>query len=517
MNNNIMREVVFRLLTTNFSNRCIANQTGCAPNTVRRYRQLLEKTELDVSSLQEMGDKELAGLLRVTRQVASDKRTPDWQYIYDLMQKGHQTLRRIYEEEYVLGDRETAYSYSQFTHYYRKFLSRINVTMRQEYRPGSVVFVDFAGDRMAWTDPDTGEEHKVEIFIAVLGCSRLIFAMAVASQKLQDWVLAHNKMVEYFGGVPEVVVPDNLKSAVTRPGREPVLNPTYQEWSHHNACTIIPARVRRPKDKAPAEAGVRLAYRWILASLHSRQFFSLDELNTAISEKLEALNNRPFRNLPGTRASRFDEWEKSALRPLPEKTMPCFTWVNPQKVGIDYHIMVEQHAYSVPYRYVGERVGARVFHNQVELIFDHKRVALHPRSRDRGGHTTNPDHRTVAHQKQAEQTKANFLRWAEGIGEACVAVVQAQFDNRPDYSLAGQNACSNLHKLASSYGNDRMESACKRAQLIGSLTVKSVRSILQHRLDQTLPEDLPTQVPLPLHHNVRGPDYYRQGGQQNAL
>src|SRR5690606_4487685 len=272
----------------------------------------------------------------------SGKRQPDWPHIHHLMQAKHQTLIQLWEE-YRSVQPSDAYCYSQFTYYYRDYVKSIDVSMRQYYRPGEVCFVDFAGKRIPWTDMNTGEMHWAEIFVGVLGYSQLVFAMALRSQKLEDWLAAHQRMLSFYGGVPQLVVPDNLKSAVTTPGKFAEINHSYQELAEHYGFVIEPARVRRPQDKSLAEIGVLLVTRWITVILRRRQFFSVEEINQAMEALLKQLNQRPFKRVEGNRSSRFEDMEQAALMCLPDKSFDIGRWVHQQRVNRDYHVYAQGH------------------------------------------------------------------------------------------------------------------------------------------------------------------------------
>jgi len=505
------RETLRLLLTTHFGNRKIGRIVRLAHNTVGKYREIVSKLPLDWSAIEEMDDAEIEGMLVSKRFRVESKRMPDWSAIHREMQYPHVTLQLLWEE-YRMANPGNAYAYSQFTHYYREYVGKLDLSMRQDHRAGECVFVDFAGRTVPYTDAGTGEVNKAQIFVGVLGCSNYTFVYAVRSQSLPDWIEAHNRMYQFFGGSPQIAVPDNLKSAVICPGREPELNRTYLEQAKHYQVVIIPARVRRPQDKAKAENGVLLASRWILARLRHRKFFSIDDINAAIAELLRRLNDRPFKRLPGSRRSRFEELDKPLLRPLPRETFEYAEWTSSHKIGPDYHMRVRDHYYSVPHALVGAHVEARVTNNVVELYHKGKRVASHPRSHEIGGHTTNSTHQPSAHRHYSEQTPELIIKWARAIGPAAEAVIKHQFDSRP-HALLGIRYCAPLQRLAKEYGAERFEAACQRAQLIGSLTTKSIRSILQRRLDTQSDSPTPVQINLPLHDNVRGSGYYANGGQ----
>jgi transposase len=508
-----MRKTAQLILGPALSNRKIAALTKVSPNTVKRYRKLLNTKSLSVTDIKNMCDSDIINILKARNAIIHRKRIPDWEMVHAKMQRKHQVLLEMWED-YVLIDPTDAYSYSQFTYYYRKFTAKLDITMRQNHIAGEVVFSDFCGKRIGYKNKDLVRELYAEIFVACLGCSNYTFAYAVSSQKIPHWIESHNIMFQFFGGVPQVEVPDNLKSAVNKPGHFPELNRTFSDMAEHYNIAIIPSRVRKPQDKSKAENAVRLVTRWIINRLQQETFFSVAEINVRISELLEVFNNRAFKRLPGTRKSRFYEFDKPMLQPLPAKPFEYAEWITKQKVGPDYHVYVFNHAYSVPYQLISESVEARASTKTIEFFFNGKRVATHVRSFEEGLHTTNSEHRPAKHKAYAEQNADNFMRWAESIGPMAKRIVLAQFLGRPEFSYIGRSACGQLKSLARQYGDQRFEGACSRANDIDSLTVKSVRSILQHRLDLAIRDELPIQSQIPLHHNVRGSDYFQIGGIQ---
>lgn len=510
MNMRALREALRLIQSIDYSDRHIGRLTGLCPNTVGRYRRLMKAKALTWAAVQSMDDDALMACLNKRRYPLEGKRQPDWLYLHKQMQQRHQTLVQLWEE-YRLADPTDAYSYAQFTYHYRAFVSKLDISMRQVHGAGEAVYVDFAGRTLPWTDSKTGERHEAQLFVGGLGASQYTFAYACCSQKQADWIDANTWMLTFFGGVPQCVVPDNLKAAVIKPGKEPELNRSYRDWAAHNGCVIEPARVRRPQDKSLAEIGVLMVTRWITVVLRRRQFFSLAEINAAIVPLLKALNERPFKRLSGCRRSRFEELDKPQLRPLPPEPYEYAQWLAAQKVPPDYHLYVHQHAYSVPYQLVGQKVEARLGHNTVAFFHKHRQVALHVRSNVVGGSTTLDSHHPRSHQAYAKQHLEQFQQWAAQIGPHTEALVKSQFEGKPSHAVSGTRACSQLQKLAGLYGCARLEAACRCASDIHSLTVSSVRSILQCHLDNQ-EDEAPRQVSLPLHSNVRGPDYFDQGG-----
>jgi len=500
------REILRYILTTGLSNRQIGRSLKVSHNTVGRLRKIAIDKKLEWQDINDIDDIELETKIHTERHRIETKQLPNWAVIHRELKLPHVTLQLLWED-YCLVNPDHAYSYSQFTHYYRQYVKKLDISMRQNHRAGETVFVDFAGRTVPYSDADTGKDEKAQIFVGIMGCSSYSFACAVKSQAVPFWIEAHNRMFEYFGGTPQVIVPDNLKSAVIRAGNEPVLNKTYLEMAKHYQVAIIPARVRRPKDKSKAELTVLLVYRWILARLRHSKFFSINEINVAIAELLEKLNQRPFKQLPGSRQSSFETLDKPLLRPLPDQLFEYAEWVAARKIGPDYHIRIFDHYYSVPHGLIGARVEARVTVDAIELFSQSKLVANHSRSLVKGGHTTLPEHQPKAHRLYSEQTPELIMKWAKSIGVAAEAVVQHQFDSK-SHALLGVRSSSSLQRLAKEYGIEHFELACKRAQAIGSMTVKSVRSILQRGLESLSGENTPLQINLPLHQNVRGASYY---------
>jgi transposase len=430
---------------------------------------------------------------------------PDYAEVHQELRRKGVTLMLLWEEyKAVYAD---GLQYSQYCELYRRWARQLNVSMRQVHRAGERCFVDYAGQTVPIVDPRTGEADAAQIFVAVLGASHYCFAEATLSQTLPDWIGSHVRAFEFFGGVPELLVPDNLLSGVTRAHRyEPLLNTTYQDMATHYGVAILPARVRKPRDKAKVEVAVQLVERWILARLRHRTFFSLAELNAEIAVLLERLNNRPLRKLPGCRRSQFEDLDQPALRPLPSERYVFAEWKRP-RVHIDYHIEVDHHYYSVPYVLVGEQLDVRLTATTLEAFQRGQRVASHLRSHQRGHHTTLPEHMPKSHREYAGWTPTRLIDWAAKTGPATARLVEQLMVSRAHPQQA-YRACLGILRLGKTYGDARLEAACVRALQIGTRSCRSLESILRHGLDQ---QPLPTPAsatPSPMHDNVRGPDYY---------
>lgn len=431
---------------------------------------------------------------------------PDWPAVHtELRRHKGVTLQLLwleYRERHPEG-----FGYSWFCQTYRAWRGRLDLVMRGEHRAGEELFVDFAGQTLPIVDPETGEVWQAELFVAVLGASSYTYAEAVASQALPHWIGAHVHVFEALGGCTGIIVPDNLKAGVTRPHRyEPGLNRTYEEMAAHYGCAVIPARAGKPRDKAKAESGVLQAERWILAALRHRTFFSLAEANAAIAERVAWLNERPFRKLPGSRQTMFEELDRPALRPLPARPYEYAEW-RTAKVNIDYHVEVERHWYSVPHQLVGQRLDIRASARVVEVLHRGRRVASHPRSRQQGRFTTLPAHMPEAHRRHAAWTPGRIVAWAERTGPATGTLVTEIMASRP-HPEQGFRSCLGIMRLARRFGDDRLEAAAARALAVRGLSYRSVESILKAGLDGVpLPGDEPVGS-IGDHANVRGPAYY---------
>ena len=393
--------------------------------------------------------------------------------------------------------------YTAFCNQYRRWCAMQELVFRQVHAPGDKVFVDYAGHTIDITDRRTGELRAAQIFVAVLGFSNLSFAEATWSQSTADWLGSHVRALSYFGGVPRAVVPDNLKSAVTKAHRyEPDLNPAYQDFAEHYGLAILPARVRRPRDKAKVEAGVLIVERWILARLRHCVFFSLGELNATLIQLVENMNNRPFKKLEGCRRSRFEQSERARLRPLPRRAYEFGEWKH-AKVHPDYHIQVERAYYSVPYRLIGERVEVRLTATAIEIFHQQQLVAAHARSPVRGRFQTLDAHRPAAHVAMIQATLERMLERAAAIGPATAALLRAQSLQRRHLEQTLRSA-QGILRLAQDFAPHALESACERALLLKTYSYRAVRTLIE----LPAPIAAPTAIDLP-HSNLRGSKYFQ--------
>ncbi len=498
------REILRLHFTSALSKRQIARSCNVSHSTVAAYLKRATQAGLTWPLPEEMDDTVLERLLTEPAPPGPQRHLPVAAYLIQEMRKKHVTLQLLWQE--YREAHPDGYGYTQFCHYYHQARQHLDVTLRQEHRAGEKLFTDFAGDPIAVIDPSTGEAQKAYLFVAALGASNYTFAHAVLSMDLPNWVELHVQALEFLGGVPEIIVPDNTSCAVLRPDRyEPDLNPSFAQMAAHYGTAVIPARVRHPRDKAKVEAAVLLAERWILAVLRHRTFFSLAELNEAIAPLLDKLNSRPFQRLPTCRAELFERLDKPALGPLPERRYFFQDWKK-AKVAPDYHVLVDEHFYSVPHQLVGKHVEACWGAGTVEILCQGRRVASHVRSFDKGGFTTDPAHRPKSHQAHSEWTPARMVNWASSIGPQTAALVQRILESRPHPEM-GFRSCLGIIRLGKEYPPERLEAAAARALLARATTYRSVKSILDHGLDR-IPVGA-ASIPEPAQHaNIRGRDYY---------
>lgn len=423
----------------------------------------------------------------------------------ELKRHRHVTLQLLWEE-YRDEHGAAAYSYSEFCTHYRRWKRHAARSMRQRHIAGEKLFIDYAGTKVPIYGAHDETASYASVFVAVWGASNYTYAEATRTQTLPDWLGSHVRALTASGGAPAIFVPDNPRVGVTKADRyEPILQRSYEELARHYGAVVIPARPFRPRDKPKVEQGVLLVSRWVLARLRHRRFFSVEELNTAIAALMIELNERPFKRLPGNRRTAFETLDRPAMKPLPADPYEYALWKR-AGVGVDYHVEVERHYYSVPHTLVGHDVEVRFSATTVECFFNARRIAVHARSYQIGKHTTIPEHMPKAHQKHAEWSPSRLIRWAGTIGPSTQAVVTYQLTHKP-HPEQGYRACLGLLALVREYGPERLEAAATRAVAIGSPTRHSVKSILERSLDQRS-TSTPDDLSLPAHSNVRGPGYY---------
>ena len=446
------------------SNKQIAKSCNIARSTVREYLRRAQDAGLKWPLDPELDDTVVENLLFPVRETGNcpERQMPSMEYLFRELKSKALTLQLLWYE-YKQANPE-GYQYSQFCNLYRQWVKKLDVTLRQEHRAGERLFIDYAGQTVPIVDRSTGEIIEAQIFLATLGASNYTYAEATLSQDLASWIKSHVRALNFFGGVPEILVPDNIKAGVTDPCRyEPDINPTYQDLAEHYGTTVIPARAGKPKDKAKVESAVLVAERWILAAVRNHSFFSLEELNKAICEKLPQFNNRTFQKLPTTRSRLFETIDKPALKALPSRPYEYAEWKK-ARVNIDYHIDIDLHYYSVPYQLVREQIDVRLTVNTVEVLFKNQRVASHKRSYRQGGFTTLKEHMPKSHQRYLEWTPSRIIKWAGKNRPKTQKLVTNILDSRP-HPEQGFRSCLGIISLGKHYSPERLENACSRASL----------------------------------------------------
>ena len=501
-----IKEVLRLYHDVHLSERAISRSVNLSRDTVSKILSRFSEVGLSWPLTSDIDDPKLETLLFPNTQGRPKNcEEPDWNCIHLEYKKKGVTLQLLWEEYKV--EHQDGYQYSQFCERYRQWKKTLQISMRQEHRAGEKMFVDYAGPTVPYVDLETGEVLQAQVFVAVLGATSYTFVEAQPSQTLASFISGHVHAFEFFGGVPQLIVPDNLKSAVLQPDRyEPIPNASYHEMAAHYGTAILPARPRKPKDKPHAEAGVLLAERWILAVLRNRRFFSIDEINQAIRPLVAKLNEKPFQKLEGSRRSLFERIDQPALRPLPACRYEFAVW-RKVKANIDYHVEASKSYYSVPYQLVGKELEVRLTQSVVEIFHRGTRVASHPRTYKKGKYVTEPAHRPKSHQKHLEWSPSRLIEWGKSIGPNTGELVKQLIESRP-HPEQGYRSCLGLIRLSESYPRERFENAASRALAINSYSYKTVKSILKSNVDQcTLPLDIP-EVPPITHDNIRGPEYY---------
>ncbi len=503
-----IRHTLQLLQSGNLSTRQIGAALGISKSTVSEIASYTRAAGLNWEQAQQLSDEELqARLYRPPVARQSRHLEPDYAQMHCELKRAGVSLQLLWEE-YQQQHQGAAYKYSAFCQKYQAWAQRLKRSMRQTHEAGDKLFVDYAGQTIPLVDSATGEIRQAQVFVAVLGASNFTYACATPTQKAADWVGSIIATLEFIGGVPRLLVPDQPRALMARPDRyEPTNHRLLEELSQHYGLPVLPARPAKPRDKPKVEVAVQIVERWILARLRHQRFFSLGALNKAIAALLQDLNQRPFKKLPGCRASAFASLDQPVLKALPQTRMQIARF-KPARVNIDYHVELDGHYYSVPHRLVGEMVELRISATTVEVLHGQLRVAAHALNPRRGAHTTTPEHMPASHRAHLQWTPAKLIAWAERIGAATAAVVRWQMEHRA-HPEQGYRSCLGLMRLGREYGSVRLEAACARAQSIRAPHYKSIASILSCGLDlRPLDAPIPSQASLPLHENVRGPDYY---------
>jgi len=505
-----VKEVLRLRFELGLGQRAVARSCGMGLSTVHEYLERAAAAGISWPLPEGMDEVELEAKLfgdqSHSTPAVQQRPQPDWKTIHEqLQQHRHLTLQLVWEE--YRQTHPEGIRYSWFCERYKQWRRHLDVVLRQEHKAGEKMFVDWAGSTIPVYDPTTGEARPASLFVAVLGASSYTYVEASRDQQLEAWIQAHIHALEYFGGVPKIAVPDNTKTAVARASRyDPDLNPTYQELAVHYGMGVVPARPYKPRDKAKAESAVQVVERWIIAAVRNRKFFSLAELNQAIRELAQRLNERPFRKRDGSRASLFHSLEKPALAPLPAERFDLSQWLR-ARVNIDYHVAFDGNFYSVPYTLVQQVVEVRSTPTTVEIFHKGNRVASHIRSRERERAITKHEHRPKSHQAHLEWSPSRMVNWARTIGPNTAELFARILSEKPHPEM-GYRSCLGIIRLAQQYSAARMEAAAERAVLTGACRYQSVKSILKTSLDAVPLSSAHTSSPPLDHDNVRGAEYF---------
>lgn len=500
-------EILRQRFALNRSFREIAHSLNISISTASCYARAAKKHRLSWPLPKEMTDEQLYRLLFPKKATQEKKSLPDWRLVQQELRRKGVTLQLLWRE--YKESNPDGVGYTRFCHYYREHVKTVSPVMRQTHKAGEKTFVDYAGTTMEWINPATGEIYSAQIFVGALGASQYLYVEATQTQSLPDWLSSHIHMFEYFGGVSEIVVPDNLKAGVDKAHRyDPDINQNYQHFGEHYGFAIVPARVRAPKDKAIVENAVGIVTRQILAPLRHVTFTSLSELNAAIKARLKDLNHQPFQKLNTTRSALFEKLDKPALKPLPCARYHYADWAK-AKVHIDYHFQFEKHCYSVPYQYIQQGVEIRASAKTVECFYQGKRIASHTRSYVKNGYTTLKAHMPPAHRAQIEWGPERIRRWAKKIGRQTAEFIEVVMASRP-YKEQSYRACLGILRLAKRYGENRLERACIIALQQGMTRYKQIEFILKNKMDNAdPPTPLETSCQKIQHKNIRGADYFK--------
>lgn len=505
------KEVLRLKYLGDLSNRNIEHLGVASKSAVSNITTHFEKSALTIDEALQMEEKKLSALLfpeLKQYQPKTIKPHPDWNTVHSELTKKGMTrllLWEEYKEQYPNG-----YGYSQFKEYYNRYKKSLNPSMRQVHYAGDKLFVDFSGVTMPIANAVTGEIHKAQIFVSVLGASGYTFVHAVMSQNTEDFINCHNEAFVFYGGMPNQVVPDNLKAAVISHKRGVVkLNESYADMGRHYGVAIVPARPYKPQDKSKVELGVKGIQRWILMKLRHQTFFDINELNEAIADLLDAYNNKVIRRLGKSRTELFEELDRASLHPLRSEPY-MYRQYKKVTVGIDYHIELGGNGYSVPYTYLGKKVDAWYSTNSVTVSYQGEVIAAHPKLTQPYHDSTLTEHMPKEHQYQYEKwNPGRILNWATDIGENTVALMKVIMQSR-SHPVRGYKSCMAILNFSKTYGNEALELTCKKAMQIGTRTVASMESILKRKtyLD-TMEHEVVNNTLFNSHENLRDSEIYK--------
>jgi transposase len=501
---------MLRLYAQGESKLRISDLTGVSRNTLKKYLKIYTRLQLTATLVERQSDQDLDHLFGENLLPEPCERYKTLEPYFpkiekDLKKRG--VTRHILWERYY-AEHPDGYKASQFKYHYQQWLKRSKPVMHIDHIAGDKMYIDYAGEKLHLVNKDTGEIRDVEVFISVLGASQLTYVEGILSQRNEDLISGCERCLFYYGGVPLAIVPDNLRSAVTKSDRyEPTLNQAFENFASHYSTTILPARVYKPKDKALVEGAVRIAYQRIYSVLDNKVFHTLEELNEAIKEIVEIHNNTKLTGRPYSRRELFEEIERHTLQPLP--VLP-FVFKRQQQVtvSVNGHVCLKEdkHYYSVPYHYIGKKVKLLYTSTEVEIFLNYASLTVHPRNRKQFGYTTNTEHLASTHKYLTEWNPERFIKWADSIDESVREFIIRLMESKshPEQSY---KACQGILGYERKVGRERLINACKRAIEYENYSYHSIKTILENKYDQLTYAELLTEIPP--HENIRGENYYQ--------
>lgn len=503
---------VIRLKMHGQSRKSIIKAVGVSKNTVKKYLQLIESNTWDHEWLLSLEDNELENLFSKPPQDHAER----FMSLNSMMSYFSGELKRVGVNRWVLwGEYKSkypdGYSYSQFCFYLQQYEKAKSATMHFEHEPGDKIFIDYAGKKLSIVNRDTGEIKEVEVFVATLGFSQYTYVEASISQKKGSFIRSTENALHYIGGVPKVIVCDNLKSAVTKASRyEADINADFYDFANHYKTAILPTRSLKPKDKALVEKSVSIVYSRIYAKLRDMVFHTIEDLNMAIKELLKAYNNALFQGKDYSRIHRFETEEKHLLSPLPPDRYQLKEYYEVQ-VQKTSHVQIskDKHYYSVPYRHIGDKVKIICDQSIVEIYYNTERIAIHSRSYIPYKYTTIKEHIPSTHQFVASWNPERFIKWATSIHPDVEQYIRKILDSKA-YPEQTYRSCVGILTMEKKIGKERLIAACQRASYFQLYNYKIISNILKGNLEMLKPEEeTSVQMILPLHENIRGAEYYQ--------
>ncbi len=501
---------ILRLHTQNQTQSEIIVQTGIPRKHLKMYIEIYKTSKLTFEELNELSDKDLAELFVIPEETISEKIQALHKYFPTIdreLRKRGVTIQLLWEE-YIKKHPDGA-SMPHFKRHLFRWKSRIAPRMKIEHKAGDKLYIDFAGEKLTIFDKETNEAQPVEVFVTILGASQLTFVQAVMSQTKEDFIAACEDALHYYGGVPAAIVPDNLKSAVSKCHKyEPTINETFADFAEHYNTTILPTRAYRPTDKALVEIAIKIIYTRIYAKLRDQKFYSLEELNAAISVSLEEHNNQLLTGRDYTRRQKFEEIEKNTLLPLPLLRYE-FKKQSYATVGTNGHVALtaDKHHYSVPHRFMGKKVKIMYTRYNVEVFYNYERIAIHKRAKSAYSCTTDQEHLDPRYKHVNDVSPEKFIAQADAIHKD-VKLYIIKILNKNHHPEKSFRLCSGVLSFAKKVGDERLIKACQRAHSFGSYDFNTIQKILHKGLDN-IKEEIEEEITMPAHENIRGGDYYK--------